>query len=970
MKLFKSWILALTCAIAQGAWATDYNVGNEAKLGSSIPDGAVYITDVMLVGDYWKSDATAGYNSYVQQGWTGINVDLNEGAGTTSHYIYLLYKTNNSLGTSGVPITDFYLRVSESGDAPNSFVNNGRTYQLTSYTNGSDDDFWNSKGDLNTNAGGDYKIHLYYTKDEYAPGRAVTSIDIVQPSTNALGNIASDVNVSPFLCENGLTTPCNLNKHAGGAFLCMSVTKALTEPVTVPDGGVYYIEHGWDNVNKKLTGTVQTLASGEFTKLSDKTGDLTLTAGNYVVQGNVHVEDVIFVTGNTNLILCDGATLKVAKGILVSQDCTLSIFGQAANSGRLVNEQEQENSSDTNVYPGIGTFSSGTTINIHGGTIDVKAKNAYAAAIGNGYGNNKNHEMGTINIYDGKITATGGYTGYEGAAAIGSWDNRANGAVNIHGGNITASSVYYGPAIGTGNCSDEARETVFTITINGGNVVATGGLQAAGIGGGYECVGSTVTINGGRVEAHGGDGGAGIGSGQNVEPLSGGTLVVNGGEVYAYGGKIPVGGAAGIGGGEGCHGADVTVNGGKVYAYGVDNAAGIGSGNKHNMDSAPNGGKLTVTGGYVYAEGEGKGAGIGGGEDGAGADVTITGGTVVAQSGGDQRAIGAGYGSDNHGSLTFADNMGVFVTTNLYRSVRENRVKDCRNFAYVRINQCAHGGATIAIISGEKHSVTGCDYCYADQEAHNFGDYGECPVCGLVSLKDDADNGATISHWYNTTKSVTLSGRKLWKDDGWNTICLPFAVNDFSNTPLEGATVKTLVSSDFDDADGTLTLNFTEDANNLTSIEAGKPYIVKWSATTPDYIENPVFLGVSISSNANNVATTKADFIGICSPMAIAGEDRTMLYLGSGNNLYYPNATMTLNACRAYFRLKGIEAGDIAQARMNFDGSEETGISSLSKEPRSQGEADAWYTVNGVKLSGKPTMKGVYIHGGRKVVIK
>ena len=31
---------------------------------------------------------------------------------------------------------------------------------------------------------------------------------------------------------------------------------------------------------------------------------------------------------------------------------------------------------------------------------------------------------------------------------------------------------------------------------------------------------------------------------------------------------------------------------------------------------------------------------------------------------------------------------------------------------------------------------------------------------------------------------------------------------------------------------------------------------------------------------------------------------------------------------------------------------------------------DAWYTVDGVKLSGKPTRKGIYLYGGLKVVIK
>ena len=29
-----------------------------------------------------------------------------------------------------------------------------------------------------------------------------------------------------------------------------------------------------------------------------------------------------------------------------------------------------------------------------------------------------------------------------------------------------------------------------------------------------------------------------------------------------------------------------------------------------------------------------------------------------------------------------------------------------------------------------------------------------------------------------------------------------------------------------------------------------------------------------------------------------------------------------------------------------------------------------WYTINGVKLNGMPTKKGIYINNGRKVIIK
>ena len=52
-----------------------------------------------------------------------------------------------------------------------------------------------------------------------------------------------------------------------------------------------------------------------------------------------------------------------------------------------------------------------------------------------------------------------------------------------------------------------------TITINGGNVTATGYNGGAGIGGGYGGSGGNITINEGNVAAFGNNGGAGIGGG-------------------------------------------------------------------------------------------------------------------------------------------------------------------------------------------------------------------------------------------------------------------------------------------------------------------------------------------------------------------------------------------------------------------------------------------------------------------------
>ena len=50
---------------------------------------------------------------------------------------------------------------------------------------------------------------------------------------------------------------------------------------------------------------------------------------------------------------------------------------------------------------------------------------------------------------------------------------------------------------------------------------------------------------------------------------------------------------------------------------------------------------------------------------------------------------------------------------------------------------------------------------------------------------------------------------------------------------------------------------------------------------------------------------------------------------------------------------------------------ETTGIGTLDTETGEMTfDSEAWYTLDGVRLSGKPTKKGLYINNGRKIVIK
>lgn len=46
-----------------------------------------------------------------------------------------------------------------------------------------------------------------------------------------------------------------------------------------------------------------------------------------------------------------------------------------------------------------------------------------------------------------------------------------------------------------------------------------------------------------------------------------------------------------------------------------------------------------------------------------------------------------------------------------------------------------------------------------------------------------------------------------------------------------------------------------------------------------------------------------------------------------------------------------------------------TGIKNI-EVPTPQKYSNAWYTINGQRLNGEPTQRGIYIHNGQKFVVK
>ncbi len=187
-------------------------------------------------------------------------------------------------------------------------------------------------------------------------------------------------------------------------------------------------------------------------------------------------------------------------------------------------------------------------------------------------------------------------------------------------------------------------------------------------------------------------------------------------------------------------------------------------------------------------------------------------------------------------------------------------------------------------------------------------------------LSDGNDNSADISSYAGSAKNVLLQDRSLYSDGSWNTICLPFDIPAGADnySPIPGAKVMRLVRSSFKKT--TLTLNFED----VTEIVAGQPYIVKWTDPISGDLSNPVFMDVTLSEQLQPVETEYTTMTGSFAPVNLEAGDRTVLYLGADNLLYYPSAAQTINAFRAGFKLNGLKAGDpengVNVISLDFDG--------------------------------------------------
>ena len=278
-----------------------------------------------------------------------------------------------------------------------------------------------------------------------------------------------------------------------------------------------------------------------------------------------------------------------------------------------------------------------------------------------------------------------------------------------------------------------------------------------------------------------------------------------------------------------------------------------------------------------------------------------------------------------------------------------------------------------ATISGLDNNNILYEYQVQSVKGGNTSAWSAIQDFALMTLDSDADNTSVINAFNGKQAHVTLANRTLYQDNTWNTICLPFDMTlaEVDASPLAGGDVRTLTDN-ITVENESVTLNFTAEGEALTTwggntFFGGVPYIVKWASGSG--IVNPEFANVTITADKYYVGdNTKVKFEGTYAPIDFAAEEKSILFIGADNKFNYPLAGAKIGAMRGYFELIGYTAGEGNGVKIftNLDDDDATGIANIEK---AENTGD-WYDISGRKLAGKPSVKGIYVNGGRKVTIK
>jgi len=290
------------------------------------------------------------------------------------------------------------------------------------------------------------------------------------------------------------------------------------------------------------------------------------------------------------------------------------------------------------------------------------------------------------------------------------------------------------------------------------------------------------------------------------------------------------------------------------------------------------------------------------------------------------------------------------------------------------------GGWTLTIAAAAETNVNG-NYIFNVTN-------GNIVLGGAKTLKLDfsdqmfskiADAAKACTADANVKYNVSFGDRALANEE-WHAYVLPFdiKVKDLSNA-VDYAIFNVLdltKTGAESNVNGNKYVYFKLEMNE---IKANQPFLMKVYSADKDNLNDvtinsvvikPVTATVSVNSKVEGVT----EFVGLYEntlTIPVGSKDRFIATSPAGVNKWWEatNNAYTVSRLEAYLKM----ASGTGQARIFIEDIENgtTAIKELGVDGTAKAyNVDGWYTLNGVKLQGAPTEKGIYINNGKKVVIK
>ena len=107
-------------------------------------------------------------------------------------------------------------------------------------------------------------------------------------------------------------------------------------------------------------------------------------------------------------------------------------------------------------------------------------------------------------------------------------------------------------------------------------------------------------------------------------------------------------------------------------------------------------------------------------------------------------------------------------------------------------------------------------------------------------------------------------------------------------------------------------------------------------------------------------------------PIMIGGDEGDYIHFYLNDSRFLKVESMVIiPANRAYLRLPSSLVGDTKVVKLWWGNEEPSPIATnISETTQDKIQSDKWFTIEGMKINGKPNQPGVYIHNGRKIIVK